>query len=353
MTAGWGAMAGSAAAGTLSRMIAGGRLPHALLLAGPPQVGKAQLAASLAQALNCAARPPGQGDPCGDCAPCRRIAGGRHADVETVAPGGICRVTDHSHENSATVGICQIRRLEVNAALNPYEGRRRVFVIDPADAMTTDASDAFLKTLEEPPDAVTMVLVTDSPARLSETVRSRCRRIDVTPLARGLLAARLAAEDGVTAETADALSRMARGRASWATNALAEDDPVAQRRAEIEQLRVLSAGGARERMEFAEHLSSRRGDLGPARTALEYCREWWRDLLRVRLGVATGVTHEFLRAELEADAPRYRPGDIVAFLLEVRRTEELLRIGVDVRVALEALMLAAPRPGPPAVRSAA
>ena len=191
-------------------------------------------------------------------------------------------MSDHSHENSATVGICQIRRLEVTAALNPYEGRRRVFVIDPADAMTTDASDAFLKTLEEPPDAVTMVLVTDSPARLSETVRSRCRRIDVTPLARGLLAARLAGEDGVTAETADALSRMARGRASWATNALAEDDPVAQRRAEIEQLRVLSAGGARERMEFAEHLSSRRGDLGPARTALEYCREWWRDLLRVR-----------------------------------------------------------------------
>ena len=242
MTAGWGAMAGSAAARTLSRMIAGGRLPHALLLAGPPQVGKAQLATSLAQALNCAARPPGQGDPCGDCAPCRRIAGGRHADVETVAPGGVCRVTDHSHENSATVGICQIRRLEVNAALNPYEGGRRVFVIDPADAMTTDASDAFLKTLEEPPDAVTMVLVTDSPARLSETVRSRCRRIDVTPLARGLLAARLAGEDGVTAETADALSRMARGRASWATNALADDDPVAQRRAEIEQLRVLSAG---------------------------------------------------------------------------------------------------------------
>ena len=76
MTAGWGAMAGSAAAGTLSRMIAGGRLPHALLLAGPPQVGKAQLATSLAQALNCAARPPGRATPAATAPPAGASRGG-------------------------------------------------------------------------------------------------------------------------------------------------------------------------------------------------------------------------------------------------------------------------------------
>jgi DNA polymerase-3 subunit delta' len=351
MTAGWGAMAESAAARALSHMIAAGRLPHALLLAGPAQVGKAQLATSLAQALNCDAGALGPGDPCGECRPCRRIAAARHADFEVVAPGGICRESDHDHSRAASIGICQIRRLEVVAALNPYEGRRRVFVIDPADAMTNDASDAFLKTLEEPPDAVTLVLVTDSPARLSETVRSRCRRVEVAPLRREALAARLAGTDDVTPEDADALARMARGRAGWALSAIAEGDPLAQRRAAIENLRQLSAGSAGERLEFAQSVTGRRGDLGPTLEALDCWREWWRDVLRVRLGVDAGLTHEFLRAELQADAPRYRPNDIAAFLREVRRTEELLRIDVRAQVALEALMLALPRPA--AERSAA
>ena len=295
MTAGWGAMAGSAAAGTLSRMIAGGRLPHALLLAGPPQVGKAQLATSLAQALNCAARLPGQGDPCGDCAPCRRIAGGRHADVETVAPGGVLPRDGPLPREQRHGRHLPDPRLEVNAALNPYEGGRRVFVIDPADAMTTDASDAFLKTLEEPPDAVTMVLVTDSPARLSETVRSRCRRIDVTPLSRGLLAARLAAEDGVTAETADALSRMARGRASWATNALAEDDRSRSGAPRSSSCARSAPGAPASAWSSPSTSRAAAATWGPRARRWSIAGSGGRDLLRVRLGVATGVTHEFLR----------------------------------------------------------
>ena len=351
---GWGAMTDTDSARTLARLVAAGRVPQALLFAGPPQVGKAQLATSLAQALNCTERDAGTGDPCGDCRSCRRIARGTHADVETVAPGGLCRVSDHDHAASPNIGICQVRRLEMIAASTPFEGRRRVFLIDPAETLTEDAADAFLKTLEEPPEAVTLILITAGPARLSETVRSRCRRIDVTPLPLPALAARLAERDAVSVEDGAALARLARGRVGWALSALAEGDPMGQRRSQIDELRRLSAAGANERLDFAQSLAGRRGDTGPALTMLEHWREWWRDLLRVRLGAAAGVTHEYLRAELEVDAPRYAPRDIVAFLLELQTTEELLRIGVQVRVALEVLMLAVPRPAaaPEAVRSA-
>ena len=352
--AGWGAMSETDAARTLSRMLAADRLPHALLFAGPEDVGKAQLATALAQSLNCTERAAGAGDPCGACRSCRRIAEAKHADVETVAPGGLCRVNDHDHAASPNIGICQIRRLEMVAVSNPYEGRRRVFLIDPAETMTADAADAFLKTLEEPPEAVTLILITAAPARLSETVRSRCRRVDVVPLMRSALTARLSQREDVSAEDAASLAGLARGRAGWALNALAEGDPVQERRSQIDELRRVSAADAAERLDFAQSLAGRRGDTGPALTMMEAWREWWRDLLRVRLGAADGVTHVFLRDLLAADAPSYAPREIVAFLRELQTTEELLRIGVQVRVALEALMLAVPRPAgaPESVRSA-
>lgn len=351
---GWGAMADTEAAQTLARMLASDRLPHALLLAGPAQVGKAGLAKSLAQALNCEMRESGSGEPCGECRSCRRIGDDKHADVETVAPGGLCRVNDHDHSASKTTGICQVRRLEMLAVTNPYEGRRRVFLIDPAEAMTGDAQDAFLKTLEEPPEAVTLILISASPERLSETVRSRCRRLDVAPLPRAGLWEQLSGRDDVPDEDADALARLARGRAGWALNAISEGEPLAQRRAQIDEVRRLSAAGVAERFEFAQGLAGRRGEVGPALIMLEHWREWWRDLLRVRLGAEAGLTHDFLRAELTADAPRHAPRAIAAFLMELHETEELLRIGVGVRVALEALMLAVPSPAaaPESVRSA-
>ena len=353
---GWATMAGTDAAKSLSHMVAAERLPHALLFVGPALVGKVQLATAVAQSLNCSERPAGTGDPCGRCRSCRRIAEGKHADVETVAPGGLCRVNDHDHADSATIGICQIRRLEMVAASNPYEGRRRVFLIDPAETMTDQAADAFLKTLEEPPEAVTLILITTAPARLSETVRSRCRRIAVAPLARGALTARLLERDDVSPEDAETLARLGRGRAGWAIKALAEGegDPIAQRRAQIDDVRRMSAAGAGERLDFAQGLAGRRGETGPALLMIENWREWWRDLLRMRLGSDSGITHEFLRDLLTADAPRYTPRAIAAFLVELQTTEELLRIGAQVRVALEALMLALPRPSaaPETVRSA-
>ncbi len=136
------------------------RLSHAYLFAGPEQVGRATAARQFAQALNCTAgTPPAEsgglgldlapaespsGDaadlPCGECRSCRLIAEGKHPDVETMTVGGLCDESehkDHSKDASQDIRICQVRRLEHLVIRAAFEGRTRVIIVDPADALTT------------------------------------------------------------------------------------------------------------------------------------------------------------------------------------------------------------------------
>lgn len=157
----------------LKELIAGaalrGTLPPSLIFAGPSGVGKAMMALALAQLVNCPV-PSGEdgvaADGCGECASCRRIARGVHADVLRIEPG-----------DTGSIKIEQIREAIERSAYRPFEGRRRVVIIDRAEQMGANAQDAILKTLEEPPNASTFILVTDTPDTLLPTIRSRCQRL--------------------------------------------------------------------------------------------------------------------------------------------------------------------------------
>src|SRR3954454_10898402 len=159
----------------LSRSVAGGTLPPSLLFAGPAGVGKHLAAVSVAQALNCgnaAPRAEGTGlDACGVCAACTRIARAVHPDVLFVSPG-----------ESGSIKIDQVRDVIDRAAYRPFEGRRRVVIIDQADALVPAAQNALLKTLEEPPSSSVFILVTARPDVLLATVRSRCPQLRFRPL---------------------------------------------------------------------------------------------------------------------------------------------------------------------------
>jgi len=152
----------------LRRAAARDTLPPSLIFAGPEGVGKRAAAVALAQLVNCPARTgdDAEADACGACASCRRIARGVHADVLELAPG-----------DSGSIKIEQVRDAIDRSAYRPFEGRRRVVVIDEADTLGVEAQNALLKTLEEPPPASTFVLVTAMPDVLLPTVRSRCHRM--------------------------------------------------------------------------------------------------------------------------------------------------------------------------------
>jgi DNA polymerase-3 subunit delta' len=143
-----------------------GSLPPSLIFAGPDGVGKRLAAIALAQFVNCLTRKNGDLDSCGACAACTRIARGLHADVLVIEPG-----------ETGSIKVDQVRDAIDRAAYRPFEGRRRVVIVDEADAMLPEAQNALLKTLEEPPGASTFVLVTSRPDMLLPTVRSRCQRL--------------------------------------------------------------------------------------------------------------------------------------------------------------------------------
>jgi DNA polymerase III subunit delta' len=158
----------------LSRVIARDSMPPAVLLAGPPGVGKRLTAIAIAQAINCLQPQSATGferDGCGECASCRRIARGIHPDVIVVEPGDM-----------GTIKIEQVRDVIDRSQYRPFEGRRRVVIIDEADAAGDDAQSALLKTLEEPPSASVFILVSSMPDALLPTVLSRCPRLRFSPL---------------------------------------------------------------------------------------------------------------------------------------------------------------------------
>src|SRR3989440_7156430 len=164
----------------LTRSVAGASLPPSLLFAGPAGVGKRKTALAVAQALNCLT--PRDGDACGACTACARIARGVHPDVSIVEP-----------EDSGAIKIEQVRDVVDRAAYRPFEGRRRVVIIDNADALVAAAQNALLKTLEEPPPSSIFILVTSRPDVLLPTVRSRCPELRFRPMSPADIAAALTA----------------------------------------------------------------------------------------------------------------------------------------------------------------
>src|SRR3954462_15303600 len=140
-----------------------GTLPPSLIFAGPEGVGKRLAAIALAQILNCQA--PGD-DACGKCAACTRIARNVHADVLIVQPG-----------ETGAIKLDQVRDAIERTGYRPFEGRRRVVIIDEADAVGLQGQDGLLKTLEEPAAALIFGLGTSRPGGLLPTVRSRCQRL--------------------------------------------------------------------------------------------------------------------------------------------------------------------------------
>lgn len=187
----------------IARAALGGTLPPSLIFAGPDGVGKRMVTLALAQLVNCLT--PSGGDACGECAPCKRIARGVHADVLLIEP-----------EESGTIKIDQIREAIDRSVYRPFEGRRRVVIINDAEKIVPQAQDALLKTLEEPPNATMFVLVTAAPELLLSTIRSRCQRLRFGRLSPSDVAGVLMRAHGYSetdAHTAAALSDGSVGRA--------------------------------------------------------------------------------------------------------------------------------------------
>ena len=150
-----------------------GPAPHAVLLSGPAGIGKMTLALDLAAGLLCTAEERSE-RPCRVCRGCRMVAHGGHPDLHQLGPEGAGGQIVIGGRDAKARGV---RDLTEDLALMPMEGGARVAIVSAAHRMNEDAQGALLKTLEEPPAGVTIILCADDEDRLLPTIRSRCARI--------------------------------------------------------------------------------------------------------------------------------------------------------------------------------
>jgi DNA polymerase-3 subunit delta' len=249
--------------GLLARAVQRESLPPSLILAGPDGVGKRLVAISTAQAFNCRTPTTFQEgtDGCGRCATCTRIARAVHPDVLVVEPG-----------DNGSIRIEQVRDIIDRSTFRPFEGRRRVVIVDRADALVPPAQNALLKTLEEPPSSSVFLLVTSKPDLLLPTVRSRCPRLTFRPLAADEVAGALMKQGRNEAE-AVAVAATADGSVGHAlaasgpdlvgardvaarvlAHAATSEDPRRRLESSRDLLEKTGAGGAADREQLAMHL---------------------------------------------------------------------------------------------------
>jgi DNA polymerase-3 subunit delta' len=202
-----------AARRTVLRWIATESPPHAVLLAGPPNVGKTTLAEDLAAGLLCLAVDPAD-RPDRTCLACRKVARGIHPDVHLLVPSGA----------GGQIRIAAARGLSTELSLLPVEGRRRIAIIASAQRLNEDAQNALLKTLEEPPAGVTIVLCADDEDPILSTVRSRCERLSMPALSSAVVAAVLLEHGVEDPARAARIARLASGRPGVALAIAAEPD---------------------------------------------------------------------------------------------------------------------------------
>ena len=221
----WPVIGHAGAVLSLDRAVSADRPAHAYLISGPPQIGKTTLARSLALALDCQSANAAR--PCGQCRSCRLIAAGKHPDVQLIEPDG------------ARVKIDQVRALQHDLSLRPVEGRYRVAIFDQFELATTEAQNALLKTLEEPPDYVVLVVLAPDPELLLPTIVSRCQQVPLRPLTIMQVREALIKHWNVEANQANLLAHLSGGRLGWAVGAAGDSSIMSARAKYLDDLQSL------------------------------------------------------------------------------------------------------------------
>jgi DNA polymerase-3 subunit delta' len=182
----------------LKRLVSSGKLPGSAIFSGRAGVGKLEAAVVVAQALNCSVEPA---DACGRCPSCARILRGEHPDVRILKPEG----------RGGQLRAEGVREAAAELPFRPFEGRKRVVILDDAERMNPTTGNSLLKTLEEPPPWAHLILVTANEATLLPTILSRCQIFRFSPLAPEELEKLLVARHEISAEQAAMLAAVAGG----------------------------------------------------------------------------------------------------------------------------------------------
>jgi DNA polymerase III subunit gamma/tau len=326
---------------TLSNAIRNDRVAHAYIFSGARGVGKTTAARILAKALNCVNGPTA--DPCGECDSCKEIATGSSLDVIEI-------------DAASNRGIDQIRELREMVRYAPAGSRNKVVILDEAHMLTSEASNALLKTLEEPPDRVIFVMATTQPEDLVDTIRSRSQHFHFRALTFAEITARLeeiASKENLKIEPGAlaVIARMAEGSMRDALSLLEQaraycGDTIPAKEVRellgvvpedaLEELVNAVAAGSADRALALVHSFQKEG-----RNLQHFCREAIRHIRNILIARVSGADSDLIaatpdqRPALERAAALFSEEDLTRFFQILLQTDEDLRRKLDPRVHLE------------------
>ena len=349
-----------AAVAAIERAIATEQPPHALLLVGPPNVGKTTLGLDLAAGLLCLADEPAS-RPCRECAACLKVDHGNHPDLHRLRPEGA----------GQQIKLGQVQALIAELALLPLEGRFRVALIEQAQRLNPDAQNALLKTLEEPGRRVCLILAADESANLLPTLVSRCARLRLGPLSMEQVVDLLTAVGAADAPTAAALARLAGRRPGAALMLAGQPEVVIVHARLIRSLLDLIAAAPRDRLAAVPALledgtalsaaqtggdaeeespAGQRGAPAQRRAAVSQLLAVWRGLARDLALAAHGAKSELsqpaLLEELTAAAGRVDTTELTAFVGRLDAAVAALEMYANPDLLLDSLLLSWPHARP-------
>ncbi len=247
------------------RLLKSGRMAHAYLFAGPKGIGKSQTALFVAKLVNCEKRIAGHTlEACGQCSSCLRIVSRNHPDLYFIDCG-----------QTESIKIAQVRELITRLQMRGFEAATKICIIKDIETMTSDSSNALLKTLEEPAKDTLLILTTSVPEENLKTVVSRCQLIKFYPLSMPLVRDHLIAQAGLDQSVAQCLAAFSEGCLGKA-HALSADGFFRQKNEIIDNLILKESSDP--------YLKKILGDKPQAQVALVVLLSWFRDLLILKSG---------------------------------------------------------------------
>ena len=301
---------------------------HAYLFSGDEGIGKRLMAVRFAQALSCDSPPASsQPDSCGECRACRQVSTGTYPDALMIQP--------EREKANPQIKIDQVREIERHMIYRPLFSSHKICIIDDADRLTTNAANAFLKTLEDPPDHSVFILVTSQPFRLLATVRSRCLTLKFSPATSMQFEGALALKRAVASDDAKFLAQISGNRIGVAFGM-----DTAQLRSQHDHFFQL----CRDRppanpttiLERAEDLSKTKR----FPDVIEWLAHGLRDLLLVSIGAERDLLlHQKNVETLHHVAESVYPAHVVELAERLHALERAPRQNLNLQLALENFLL--------------
>ncbi len=314
----------------LRQHLISGEVHHAYLFTGAPSVGRRSLALEFARALNCT-NPPIPGEACGVCSICKHIALMQQADLHLVAP----------ETDGGMIKVDQIRDLQRSLILTPYEAKYRIALLLNFQRANANAQNALLKTLEEAPRKVILLLTADSTESLLPTISSRCEILRLRPTSIETLTSILNEREKLSPEKAALYAHIANGRPGIALH-LARDPKTDEKRADwINALHEVLGYSIRQKMKLSESMNKDKNN-DPLSDIIQVWTSFMRDILLVQQGKPASVVNIDYSKQLSDYAGQFNREQVLMLIQELMKCLELIEINANPRLMLDNLFLSMP-----------